>query len=84
MRICRVQRPVVATIRVRGLGGVALLLVREETGEDGSPGPSLVAADLVGAGVGQRVLVATGGAARQDERMRDVPADAAVVAILDT
>lgn len=41
----------------------------------------IVAADLVGAGVGDRVLVTTGSAARSWDP--GVPCDAAIVAILD-
>ncbi len=41
----------------------------------------LVAADLVGAGVGDRVLVTTGSGARAGNP--ELPCDAAVVAILD-
>lgn len=40
-----------------------------------------VAADLVGAGIGDRVLVTTGSAARAADP--SVPCDAAIVAILD-
>lgn len=40
-----------------------------------------VAADLVGAGVGDRVLVTTGSGARAGNP--DIPCDAAIVAILD-
>lgn len=41
----------------------------------------IVAADLVGAGIGDRVLVTTGSAARAGAP--EVPCDAAIVAILD-
>ena len=40
-----------------------------------------VAADLVGAGIGDRVLVTTGSSARAGQP--DLPCDAAIVAILD-
>lgn len=43
---------------------------------------TLVCADCVGAGAGERVLVATGGAARVAAG-RDVPVDAAIVGIVD-
>lgn len=83
MHICRVVRPVVATVRAQGLGGAALLMVCEEPEGGAPPGAPFVAADLVGAGPGQLVLVVTGGAARCDVRFRETPTDAAVVAILD-
>lgn len=44
-------------------------------------GTRVVAADLVGAGLGDRVLVTTGSAARAGSP--EVPCDAAIVAILD-
>lgn len=44
---------------------------------------TLVCADCVGAGMGERVLVATGSAARVAVG-REVPVDAAVVGIIDT
>ena len=44
-------------------------------------GRKAVAADLVGAGVGDRVLVTTGSAARAMQP--ELPCDAAIVAILD-
>lgn len=45
-------------------------------------GHQAVAADLVGAGIGDRVLVTTGSGARAGNPA--LPCDAAVVAILDT
>lgn len=44
-------------------------------------GRCAVAADLVGAGIGDRVLVTTGSAARAANP--ELPCDAAIVAILD-
>ena len=45
-------------------------------------GVTLVCADCVGAGEGEKVLVATGGAARVAAG-RDIPVDAAIVGIID-
>lgn len=42
----------------------------------------LICADCVGAGAGEHVLIATGGAARAAAG-RDVPVDAAIVGIID-
>ena len=42
----------------------------------------LVCADCVGAGEGELVLVATGGAAREAAG-RDIPVDAAIIGIVD-
>ena len=44
----------------------------------------VVAADAVGAGVGEVVLYATGSSARNTEATKDRPCDAVIVAIVDT
>ena len=44
---------------------------------------TLVCADCVGAGEGERVLIATGSAARVAAG-REIPVDAAIVGIVDT
>ena len=48
-----------------------------------SAGESLVAIDIIGAGVGEYVLVAQGSAARIGCDMADAPVDAAIVGIID-
>jgi len=63
-----------ATKKSPGLTGQSLLRVQMDAG-------SVVAADLVGAGRGDRVLIALGAAARLDGP--GLPVDAAIVAILD-
>lgn len=63
-----------ATKKAPGLTGQSLLRVQLDTG-------AMVAADLVGAGRGDRVLIALGAAARMDGP--GLPVDAAIVAILD-
>lgn len=73
MRIGTVTGAVWATKKAPRLSGQILLRVRVD-------GAELVAADLVGAGVGERVLVVHGAAARQE---CDAPVDAAILAILD-
>ncbi len=64
-----------ATKKCAGLAGQTFLLV--QSGET-----RLVCADCVGAGPGERVLVATGGAARTAAGS-DLPIDAAIVGIID-
>lgn len=65
-----------ATKKSEALTGQAFLTV--DTG-----GVTLVCADCVGAGEGETVLVATGGAARVAAG-REIPVDAAIVGIVDT
>ncbi|MCI2105564.1 MAG: EutN/CcmL family microcompartment protein [Intestinimonas sp.] len=66
-----------ATKKVESLAGQTFLLVAPE----GHQGPALVCADRVGAGLGDRVLVCHGSAARPDGA--PIPVDAAVVGIVD-
>ncbi len=74
MRIGTVSGPVWATKKSPGLRGQPLLLVRMD-------GTCVVAADQVGAGVGEQVLLSFGSAARTE--YPDAPVDAAIVGILD-
>lgn len=74
MKIGKVTGSVWATRKASCLMGQTFLVV--ETGTE-----SLVAADQVGAGIGDRVLLATGTTASR--YCMDAPIDAAVVAILD-
>ena len=74
MKIGTVIGSVWATRKANCLGGQTFLVV--DTGRE-----DLVAADQVGAGVGDRVLLATGTVASR--YCMDAPIDAAVVAILD-
>ena len=46
-------------------------------------GSRLVAIDIIGAGIGEYVLVAQGSAARIGCNMSDAPIDAAIVGIID-
>lgn len=64
-----------ATKKAEGLTGQAFLTVR--VGEE-----EVICADCVGAGPGERVLVARGGAARVAAG-RHVPVDAAIIGIVD-
>ena len=74
MKIGTVVGSVWATRKADCLQGATFLVV--DTGRE-----DLVAADRVGAGVGDRVLLATGTVASR--YCMDAPVDAAVVAILD-
>ena len=83
MMICRVVGHVWATKKQESLSGLKLMVVREErTGR--STAPEFVAVDLVGAGIGEQVLVVSGSTARRacggDDRMTD----SAIVGIIDT
>jgi ethanolamine utilization protein EutN len=74
LKIGKVIGSVWATRKANCLTGQTFLMV--DTGKE-----DLVAADQVGAGIGDRVLLATGTVASR--YCMDAPIDAAVIAILD-
>lgn len=95
MRLATVLGQVVATVKEPGLDRFTLLVVRDEfpAAADGREDPDdpegspYVAVDLVGAGVGELVLVVGGSAARLAAGAAagaDCPTDRAVVGIADT
>ena len=72
-----------ATRKDPGLVGMTFLIVRE-VDLDGAPLDAVViAADAVGAGVGERVLVAQGSSGRQTEVTQGKAVDAVIMAIVD-
>lgn len=84
MQIARVRGTVVSTQKDPSLTGVKFLLV-QLIDEEGQPLPKYeVAADSVGAGVNEWVLVSRGSAARQFAGTERRPLDALVVGIIDT
>jgi microcompartment protein CcmK/EutM len=83
MILARVQGTVVATRKDHGLTGLKLMLVREVDGKFQPAGNFVVAADAVGAGTGEIVMVAAGSSARLTEVSRDKPVDAVIVGIVD-
>ena len=74
MTVGTVTGPVWATKKCPALTGQILLSVQAD-------GKKFIAADLVGAGEGDRVILAFGAAARLGQEQ--VPVDAAIIAILD-
>lgn len=84
MLLGRVAGTVVASRKEPLIEGWKLLLVRQLDVDNHEGGGYVVAADAVGAGVGEVVLYATGSSARQTEMTRDRPCDAVIMAIVDT
>ncbi|CRK83170.1 ethanolamine utilization protein eutN/carboxysome structural protein Ccml [Neobacillus massiliamazoniensis] len=82
--ICKVVGSIVSTTKAEKLKGKKLLIVQpldmNTIEDDGKP---LVAIDTVGSGVGEVVLLVSGSSARQTEITNGVPADAAIVGIVD-
>ena len=84
MKIGSVTGHVVATTKDPGLIGHKLLIVSLLESDGREKDEHLVAIDTVGAGEGDRVLLVSGSSAKQCLSNREVPIDAAVVAIVDT
>ena len=84
MLLGRVAGTVVSSRKEPLIEGWKLLLVRRLDADNHEVSGYVVAADAVGAGVGEVVLYATGSSARQTETTRDRPCDAVIMAIVDT
>jgi len=83
MLLAKVLGTVVSTRKEKSLEGLKFLLLRQ-IDIDGKYGSGIVvAADAVGAGVGEIVLYATGSSARQTTATDKRPCDAVVMAIVD-
>ncbi len=83
MLLGRVTGTVVATRKEPLAEGWKLLVVRQLDAEDNETGGYVVAADAVGAGVGEVVLYASGSSARNTAITKDKPCDAVIMAIVD-
>ena len=83
MLLARVIGTVVATRKEAELEGLKLLLLQATEPDGTAKGGFVVAADAVGAGLGDLVLYATGSSARQTVVTKDRPIDATVMAIVD-
>lgn len=84
MKLGRVIGTVVATRKDPSLEGVKFLVVENLTLDLQPEGGYVVAIDAVGAGASEVVLYATGSSARQTPVTRDRPADAVIMAIVDS
>jgi microcompartment protein CcmK/EutM len=82
--LARVVGNVVCTRKDEGLVGQKLLLIQPIRSSDRTPhGKALVALDSVGAGAGEDVLYVRGREAAFPFLPAEVPADAAIVGIVD-
>lgn len=84
MQIAKVRGTVVSTHKAPSMTGVKFLLV-QYIDEQGELLPKYeVAGDIVGAGIGEWVLISRGSAARVETGQESRPIDATVVGIIDT
>jgi len=83
MQLGEVIGTVVASRKEEELEGLRFLVVRPLDVDINPAGKVVVAADTVGAGVGEVVLFAQGSAARQTKLTHQRPVDAVCMAIVD-
>ncbi len=84
MLLAEVAGTLVASRKEPRMEGLKLLVLRTIDVDGTTTGGYVVAADAVGAGIGEVVLYATGSSARQTEMTHERPCDAVVMAIVDT
>lgn len=83
MFLARVIGTLWATRKEERLDGLKLMIVREVDLDLKPLSRTVIAADVVSAGVGEVVLVSTGSAARQAPAVDGRPIDALIMAVVD-
>jgi len=83
MQLAKVIGDVVATRKDESLGGIKLLVILPLTPDREPAGRPLVAADAVGAGVGEEVFFVRGKEASFPFHPTEPPVDAGIVGIVD-
>jgi microcompartment protein CcmK/EutM len=84
MYLARVIGDVVSSHRHENLGHRKLLLVRRLSLDDDEEGPEVIALDVIGVGLGEKVLIVQeGNAARALFKDTKIPAQAVVVGVVD-
>lgn len=84
MNLGKVVGTVVSTRKDEKLTGTKLQVVRQIGLDLEETGGFVIAVDAVGAGTGEIVLYASGSSARQTTITQDRPADAVIMAIVDS
>lgn len=84
MLLGRVVGTLVATRKEPSMEGLKFLVLKQLDIHAEESGGYRVAADAVGAGLGEVVLYATGSAARQTKMTHERPCDGVIMAIVDT
>ncbi len=83
MIVAKVVGNIWATRKEESLQGMKLMVVQSVDAISNDNGPSFVAVDQVGAGIGETVIVSTGSSARLAKLGRHSPIDAIIVGIVD-
>lgn len=80
MIIGKVVNSIWSTRKLDSLTGVKLMVVQTL---DRPNGRFIVAADFIGAGIGEKVLITQGGSARRVSGIENSPVDAVIIGIID-
>ena len=83
MQLAKVIGDVVVTRKDENLVGVKLLVLQPLDADGSRSGPTLVAVDAVGAGIGETVFFVRGKEASFPFYPTEVPSDAGIVGIVD-
>lgn len=84
MELGKVVGNVWATKKEESLSGFKLLIIERMISKTEWKQDYVVATDLIGAGIGDTVLIVRGGSARYAMKELNAPIDAAVVGIVDS
>ncbi len=71
-----------ATRKAESLSGLKFMLAEIE-GANNNPKQTMIVVDIIGAGIGDRVIIAQGSSARRLHGDDNIPVDATVVGIID-
>lgn len=83
MKIGKIINSVWATRKADSLIGVKLMIVQLLDRPNGEEGKIIVAADIIGAGIGEKVLITEGSSARNMGHLNDSPIDSIIIGIID-
>src|ERR1051325_2141496 len=89
MFLAKVEGSVVSTKKEASMNGRKLLLLRPQLVDDKDPtkfrggANTIVAVDIVGAGVGEMVMFCQGSSSRLAGGLKDLPVDSVIVGIVD-
>ena len=84
MFMAKVIGNVVATMKEESLVGYKLMIIRRINVKEEEVGQEEIAADYVGAGIGDCVLIGQGSSVRVSETKKNAPIDMAVIGIIDS
>ncbi|MFZ7101279.1 MAG: EutN/CcmL family microcompartment protein [Peptococcaceae bacterium] len=83
MKIGRVIDNIWATRKDESLVGVKMMIVQLLDRKNEADCRIIIAADIIGAGIGEKVIVTEGSSARRMGNLDDSPIDAMIVGIID-